>query len=49
MTKRKSAYWGMPPAQDAACVACRADVLDTYAEAYEATHPVLCMDAQPVQ
>ena len=49
MTKRKIAYWVMPPEQAAACVACREDVLETYAEAYDATHPVLCMDEQPVQ
>ncbi len=49
MTKRKSADWGMPPAPDAACVACREDVLETYAAAYDPQHPGLCMDAQPVQ
>lgn len=49
MTTRKIAYWVMPPEQDAACVACMEDVLETYAEAYDATHPVLCMDEQPVQ
>src|ERR1043166_4384092 len=25
------------------------EVLETYAEAYDATHPLLCMDEQPVQ
>jgi DDE superfamily endonuclease len=49
MTKRKIAYGVMPPAQDAACVACREDVLETYAKAYDPQHPVRCMDAQPVQ
>lgn len=49
MTKRKSEYWVIPPAPDAACVACMEDVLATYAEAYDAKHPVLCMAVQPVQ
>jgi hypothetical protein len=39
----------MPPEQDAECVACMEDVLETYATADDARHPVLCMDAQPVQ
>ena len=49
MTKRKIAYWVIPPEQDAEFVACMEEVLETYAEAYDATHPVLCMDEQPVQ
>ncbi len=49
MTKRKIAYWVMPPEQDAECVACMEEVLETYAEAYDPKHPVLCMDEQPVQ
>ena len=49
MTKRKIAYWVIPPAQDAECVACMEDVLETYANAYDPQHPVLCMDEQPVQ
>ena len=49
MTKRKSAYGVMPPAHDAECVAWREDVLETYANADDPPHPVLCMDAQPVQ
>ena len=49
MTKRKIAYWVIPPEQDAECVACMEDVLETYAEADDPRHPVLCMDAQPVQ
>ena len=48
MTKRKIAYWVMPPAQDAAWVACMEDVLETYAKADDPPHPGLCMDAQPV-
>ena len=49
MTKRKIAYWVMPPEHDAECVACMEDVLETYAQAYDPQHPVLCMDEQPVQ
>ena len=49
MTKRKIAYWVMPPEQDAECVACMEEVLATYAAAYDPPHPVVCMDAQPIQ
>src|SRR5438132_14217607 len=49
MTKRQIAYWGMPPDQDAACVACRDDVLETSEKAYDPQQPVLGMDEQPVQ
>src|SRR5712691_8353016 len=49
MTTRKIAYWVMPPEQDAACVACMAEVLETSAAAYDPKHPVLCMDEQPIQ
>ena len=49
MTKRKIEYWVIPPEQDAEFVACMEDVLETYTEAYDATHPVRCMDEQPVQ
>ena len=49
MTQRKIAYWVIPPEQDAECVAGREAVLETYAEAYDPKHPVLCMDEQPVQ
>ena len=49
MTKRTIEYWVMPPEQDAEFVACMEDVLETYAAAYDPKHPVLCMDAQPVQ
>jgi len=49
MTKRKIAYWVMPPEQDAECVACMEEVLETYAAAYDPKHPVLCMDEQPIQ
>jgi hypothetical protein len=49
MTKRKIEYWVIPPEQDAEFVAGMEDVLETYAEAYDPKHPVLCMDEQPVQ
>ena len=49
MTKRKIAYWVIPPEQDAEFVACMAEVLETYAAAYEPKPPVWCMDAQPIQ
>ena len=49
MTKRKIEYWVIPPDQDAEFVADMENVLETYAEAYDPRHPVLCMDEQPVQ
>ena len=49
MTTRKIAYWVIPPEQDAECVACMEEVLETSAAAYDPKHPVLCMDEQPVQ
>ena len=49
MTRRKIAYWVIPPEQDAEFVAHMEDVLETYAQAYDAQHPVVCMDEQPVQ
>jgi DDE superfamily endonuclease len=49
MTKRKIAYWVIPPEQDAAFVACMEEVLETYTAAYDPKHPVWCMDAQPIQ
>ena len=49
MTKRKIEYWVIPPDQDAEFVANMENVLETYAEAYDPQHPVLCMDEQPVQ
>ena len=49
MTKRKIEYWVIPPEQDAECVACMEEVLETSATAYDPRHPVLCMDEQPVQ
>ena len=49
MTKRKIADWVIPPEQDAECVACMEEVLETYAAAYDPKPPVLCMDEQPIQ
>ena len=49
MTKRKIAYWVIPPEQDAECVAGMEEVLETYTAAYDPKHPVLCMDEQPIQ
>jgi DDE superfamily endonuclease len=49
MTKRKMEYWVIPPEQDAECVACMEEVLETYAAAYDPKSPGLCMDEQPVQ
>ena len=49
MPKRPIESWVIPPAQDAACVACMEEGLATYAEAYDPQPPVLCMDEQPVQ
>ncbi len=49
MTKRKIAYWVIPPEADAECVAHREEVLATYEKPYNPHVPVLCMDEQPVQ
>ena len=49
MTKRKIAYWVIPPKQDAEFVAGMEEVLATYAAAYDPQHPVLCMAEQPIQ
>jgi hypothetical protein len=49
MTKRKFAYWVIPPEADAEFVAGMEEVLDVYARPYDARHPVLCMDEQPIQ
>jgi len=42
-------YWVIPPKADAEFVANMEAVLDTYAMPYDPTHPVVCMDEQPVQ
>ena len=49
MTKRKIEYWVIPPEQDAECVACMEEGLETSAQAYDPKYPGLCMDEQPVQ
>lgn len=49
MTRRKIAYWVIPPEADAEFVAGMEEVLDVYARPYDPRHPVLCMDEQPVQ
>jgi len=49
MTKRKIEYWVIPPRADGEFVAHMEEVLETYAQAYDSAHPVLCMDEQPVQ
>jgi DDE superfamily endonuclease len=49
MTQRKIDYWVIPPQADAEFVASMEEVLDTYAQPYDAEHPVICMDEQPIQ
>jgi len=49
MTKRKIAYWVMPPEHDAECVAGMEEVLETSTAAYDPQPPGLGMDAQPLQ
>ena len=48
MTKRQIESGVIPPDQDAEFVADMENVLETYAEASDPRHPVLCMDEQPV-
>jgi hypothetical protein len=49
MTKRKIAYWVIPPDADGEFVANMEEVLETYEKAYDPAMPVVCMDEQPVQ
>ena len=49
MTNRHIEYWVIPPEADGEFAACMEEVLDTYAQPYDAACPVLCMDEQPVQ
>ncbi len=49
MTQRKIQYWVIPPESDAEFAANMEEVLETYAKPYDAKHPVVCMDEQPVQ
>ena len=49
MTNRKIDYWVIPPEADGEFVANMEEVLETYAQPYDAKHPVVCMDEQPIQ
>jgi hypothetical protein len=49
MTKRKIEYWVIPSEADGEFVAAMEDVLNVYAQPYDRSLPVLCMDEQPVQ
>ncbi len=49
MTQRKIQYWIIPPKENSQFAANMENVLDTYAQPYDARYPVLCMDEQPVQ
>jgi hypothetical protein len=49
MTKRKIEYWVIPPEADGEFAAHMEEVLETYAQPYDARHPVVCMDEQPIQ
>lgn len=49
MTRRKVQSWVIPPQASSEFVAGMENVLETYAQPYDARFPVLCMDEQPVQ
>jgi len=49
MTNRKIEYWVIPPEADAEFAAQMEAVLEVYAQPYDPSRPVLCMDEQPVQ
>lgn len=49
MTNRKIEYWVIPPDHDAEFVANMEEVLEVYEKPYDFSHPVVCMDEQPVQ
>ena len=49
MTRRKIAYWVIPPEADGEFVAHREEGLDTYEQACDPTGPVGGLDEQPVQ
>ena len=49
MTKRKIDYWVIPPEADGEFAADMEQVLETYARPYDSSHPVVCMDEQPIQ
>ncbi len=42
-------YWVIPPQANPEFVADMEDVLETYEKAYDSSHPLLCMDEQPIQ
>ena len=48
MSNRKMEYWVIPPEADAEFAAHMEAVLDLYAQPYDSTRPVLCMDEQPI-
>ena len=48
-TAQKIQYWVIPPEANAEFVASMEEVLDVYERPYDANHPVLCMDEQPIQ
>ena len=48
-TAQKVQYWVIPPEANAEFVANMEEVLDVYERPYDADHPVLCMDEQPIQ
>ena len=49
MTRRKVAYWVIPPEADAEFAAHMEAVLETYARPYDRACRVVCMDEQPIQ
>lgn len=48
-TRKSLEYWVIPPEANAEFAANMEEVLDTYHRPYQADHPVICMDEQPVQ
>ncbi len=48
-TKDSIEYWVIPPECDAEFTANLKNVLETYEKPYDPSHPVICMDEQPVQ
>lgn len=49
MTRRKIAYWVIPPQADGEFVAHMEEVLGTYQRAYDPECPVVCVDEPPVR
>lgn len=45
----KSAYWCIPPKENAEFVACMEDILDIYEMPYDPAIPVVCMEEKPYQ